>query len=77
MHSYPSACRGPINLLKQEPSAQRPWQNTILGFVILFSLVATHTMTKRHLSDARFPLKDANFVEGCPAGRRIAWTMEG
>src|ERR1700747_2913669 len=31
MHSYPSACRGTINLLKQEPSAQSPWQNTILG----------------------------------------------
>src|ERR1700751_943225 len=33
MHSYPSACRGTINLLKQEPSAQSPWQNTMLGLV--------------------------------------------
>src|SRR6478672_13390712 len=32
MHSYPSACRGTINLLKQEPSAQSPWQKTMLGF---------------------------------------------
>src|SRR5467141_1590286 len=31
MHSYPSACRGTINLLKQEPSAQSPWQKTMLG----------------------------------------------
>ena len=35
-------CRGTINLLKQEPSAQSPWQNTMLGLVgvgfILFSL---------------------------------------
>src|SRR5882672_7138871 len=41
MHSYPSACRGTINLLKHEPSAQSPWQKTILGLVcvafILFS----------------------------------------
>src|ERR1700745_381320 len=33
MHSYPSAPRGVINLLKQEPSAQSPWQKTMLGFV--------------------------------------------
>src|SRR6267142_502933 len=33
MHSWPSACRGTINLLKHDPSAQSPWQNTILGFV--------------------------------------------
>jgi hypothetical protein len=31
--SYPSACKGTINLLKQEPSAQSPWQNTMLGLV--------------------------------------------
>src|SRR5882757_1191231 len=41
MHSYPSACRGTITLLKHEPSAQSPWQNTMLGLVcvgfILFS----------------------------------------
>src|SRR5262249_36924261 len=30
-HSYPSASRGPISLLKHEPSAQSPWQKTILG----------------------------------------------
>src|SRR4029077_5925362 len=35
MHSYPSACRGTINLLKQEPSAQSPWQKTILGLVCI------------------------------------------
>src|SRR5215470_860072 len=35
MHSYPSACSGTINLLKQEPSAQRPWQNTMLFFVVV------------------------------------------
>src|SRR6185369_17644019 len=40
MHSYPSACRGTINLLKQEPSAQSPWQNTMLGLdCISFSSV--------------------------------------
>src|SRR6266699_4359915 len=41
-HSYPSACRGTISLLKHEPSAQSPWQNTMLGLdsvdVIFFSL---------------------------------------
>src|SRR5579864_2430616 len=45
MHSYPSACRGTINLLKQEPSAQSPWQNTILGFVgvdFIFALLWFH-----------------------------------
>src|SRR5882762_9977337 len=35
MHWYPSACRGTINLLKQEPSAQSPWQNTMLGLVCI------------------------------------------
>src|ERR1700745_2839315 len=43
MHSYPSACRGPINLLKQEPSDQSPWQNTMLGLAcvdILGNLLA-------------------------------------
>src|SRR5216684_3052427 len=35
MHSYPSACRGTINLLKQEPSAQSPWQNTMLVLVCI------------------------------------------
>src|SRR6267378_6733505 len=30
--SCPSAWRGVITLLKQEPSAQSPWQNTMLGF---------------------------------------------
>ena len=30
--SCPSACSGGITLLKHEPSAQRPWQNTMLGF---------------------------------------------
>jgi hypothetical protein len=35
MHSCPSACRGAINLLKQEPSAQSPWQNTMLGLVCM------------------------------------------
>src|SRR6266436_3872428 len=42
IHSYPSARRGTINLLKHEPSAQSPWQNTMLGLdcidVIFFSL---------------------------------------
>src|SRR5260221_6181478 len=33
IHSYPSACSGTINLLKHEPSAQSPWQKTMLGFV--------------------------------------------
>src|SRR3989442_4660492 len=32
IHSYPSACRGTISLLKHEPSAQSPWQNTMPGF---------------------------------------------
>src|SRR6266853_775910 len=43
IHSYPSACRGTISLLKHEPSAQSPWQNTMLGFaceaVIFLSLI--------------------------------------
>ena len=30
--SYSAACSGGITLLKHEPSAQIPWQNTILGF---------------------------------------------
>src|SRR6201997_626870 len=51
MHSYPSACRGTINLLKQEPSAQSPWQNTILGFVgvdFIFALLRfTHFVFDR------------------------------
>src|SRR5260221_5918429 len=33
MHSYPSACRATISLLKQAPSAQSQWQKTMLGFV--------------------------------------------
>ena len=37
MHSCPSACRGTISLLKQEPSAQSPWQKTMLGLVVLIS----------------------------------------
>src|SRR6266436_516455 len=49
IHSYPSAWRGTINLLKHEPSAQSPWQNTMLGFVcvILLSLLACHTFRLR------------------------------
>src|SRR5262249_37997318 len=31
--SYPSACRVGMSLLKHEPSAQRPWTNTMLGLV--------------------------------------------
>src|ERR1700722_20327400 len=31
MTSCPSACNGGITLLKHEPSAQMPWQNTIVG----------------------------------------------
>src|SRR5580704_16051255 len=31
--SYPSACSGPVSLFQHEPSAQIPWQNTILGLV--------------------------------------------
>src|SRR6266481_2067336 len=42
IHSYPSARRGTISLLKHEPSAQSPWQNTMLGLdcvdIIFFSL---------------------------------------
>src|SRR6476469_3577586 len=30
--SCPSACSAGISLLKHEPSAQRPWQNTMLVF---------------------------------------------
>src|SRR5258707_3432541 len=56
MHSCPSACRGTINLLKHEPSAHSPWQNTILGFVcvdfdIIFVLLffsCTKTFYKAH-----------------------------
>ena len=54
MHSYPSACRGTINLLKHEPSAQSPWQKTVLGLVsadfdFIFSLLisfAPHWLNK-------------------------------
>ena len=31
--SYPSARSGGISLLKHEPSAQIPWQKTMLGFL--------------------------------------------
>src|ERR1700733_1595213 len=31
--SYPSACSGAISLFQHEPSAQIPWQNTMLGLV--------------------------------------------
>src|SRR5216683_7923988 len=31
--SYPSACSAGITLLKHEPSAQIPWQKTMLGLV--------------------------------------------
>src|SRR5271169_6342648 len=31
--SYPSACSGPVSLFQHEPSAQIPWQNTMLGLV--------------------------------------------
>src|SRR5262249_18825280 len=34
IHWYPSARRGVISLLKHDPSAQRPWQNTMLFFVL-------------------------------------------
>src|SRR5262249_11830867 len=42
IHSCPSACSVGITLLKHEPSAQMPWQNTMLGLVpfILFSFLA-------------------------------------
>src|SRR3954469_21169913 len=33
MTSCPSACNAGITLLKQEPSAQMPWQKTIVGLV--------------------------------------------
>ena len=33
MHSCPSARSAGINLLKHEPSAQRPWQKTMLGLL--------------------------------------------
>src|SRR5712692_6251082 len=35
--SYPSACSGGITLLKLEPSAQIPWQKTMLGLVVFTS----------------------------------------
>jgi hypothetical protein len=35
--SYPAACNGGITLLKHEPSAQIPWQNTMLGFAELLT----------------------------------------
>src|SRR5579859_2722413 len=50
IHSNPSAWRGTINLLKHEPSAQSPWQNTMLGLlvgVILLSLVASNALRIR------------------------------
>src|ERR1700728_1051840 len=31
--SYPSACSGPVSLFQHDPSAQIPWQNTMLGLV--------------------------------------------
>src|SRR5262249_19665455 len=33
IHSCPSAWSAGITLLKHEPSAQRPWQKTMLGLV--------------------------------------------
>src|SRR5215510_3671301 len=49
MHSYPSACSGTINLLKQEPSAQSPWQKTMLFLVavIFFSFVYSRVSYRR------------------------------
>src|SRR6201993_26049 len=35
--SYPSVCSGGITLLKLEPSAQIPWQKTMLGLVVFIS----------------------------------------
>src|SRR2546425_1113373 len=51
IHSYPSACRGTISLLKHEPSAQSPWQNTMPGFE---SLDIAHLSDKRVLLDLRY-----------------------
>ena len=33
LDKYPSACNAGMTLLKQEPSAQMPWQKTIVGLV--------------------------------------------
>src|SRR5579863_5989174 len=80
IHSYPSAWRGTISLLKHEPSAQSPWQKTILGFacLILFSFAFTNLCFdgtgqgqtySRPIVDscARALLQDfADFVIFCP-----------
>src|SRR5579862_4666382 len=59
MHSCPSACKGPINLLKHEPSAQSPWQKTMLGLVrvILLSLNGSSTfgsVSRKILLEAKY-----------------------
>src|SRR6202521_5269099 len=53
--SYPSDCSVGITLLKHEPSAQIPWQKTMLGLTcigfMLLSLVASHTLRFRQDPD--------------------------
>src|ERR1700674_712589 len=68
MHSYPSACRGTINLLKQEPSAQSPWQNTILGlFCVDFILFSFHTpaSTEPETEDVSLPPYAQGWLVSC------------
>src|SRR5271169_5873918 len=51
MHSYPSAWRGAITLLKHDPSAQRPWANTMLG--LLGDIVSSLSDADTGLVDCR------------------------
>src|SRR5271169_2230776 len=69
MHSYPSACRGTINLLKQEPSAQSPWQKTMLGFVsvdfIFCSPLVSHISFSRELDNSEHVAVNSRLLGAC------------
>src|SRR6266849_3712815 len=69
MHSYPSACRGTINLLKQEPSAQSPWQNTMLVLVCISLLLRSSVFGLRLLGRLQMIL-----LSGRRATGRVAAT---
>src|SRR5882672_7607232 len=62
--SYPSDWSVGITLLKHEPSAQIPWQNTMLGMgcVIVISLVACHTFRLRQIRT--FNVSHGGYAQG-------------
>src|SRR5258706_5034312 len=66
IHSYPSACRGTISLLKHEPSAQSPWQNTMLGLVCVgFILFSFHTLGLRQNQRSKTGFSHRMLKAGC------------